>query len=206
MAQQAPFCSAPLLVSNTAKICRLLLLQATLAATTAAQTPQQQYVFGSVPLTPATSQLAACARNGQTSALSAVAGSPFADSLQGGAMAIDGLGRSLFVVNASTNNISMFQINQSTGGLSQVPGSPFSTGPTENLPMAATSPVCLAAEKSGQFLYVGYRFGNFVNQGAVNEYLIDGANRINQTPVPAQRCLPERRLQSSHQIASPSQL
>src|SRR5258706_15577366 len=43
--------------------------------------------------------------------------------------------------------------------------------------MAATSPICLAAEKSGQFLYGGYRFGNFVNQGAINEYLIDAANR-----------------------------
>jgi len=43
--------------------------------------------------------------------------------------------------------------------------------------MAATSPVCLAAEKSGQFLYVGYRFGNFVDHGAINEYLIDASNR-----------------------------
>ncbi len=177
MAQQAPLSSLPFLVSNTPKLLRLLLLHAALAASAAAQAPQQQYVYGSVPLTTTTSQVAAYAKNGQTGALSAVAGSPFADSLQGGAMAIDGLGRFLFVINASTSNISMFQINQSTGGLTQVPGSPFSTGPTENPSMAATSPICLAAEKSGQFLYVGYRFGNFVNQGAVNEYLIDAANR-----------------------------
>ncbi len=177
MAQQAPFSSPSFLVSKTHRILRLLLLQVTLAATAAAQTPQQQYVFGSVPLTPATSQLAAYEKNGQTGALSAVAGSPFADSLQGGAMAIDGLGHFLFVINTSTSNISMFQIDQSSGSLTQVPGSPFSTGPTENLSMAATSPVCLAAEKSGQFLYVGYRFGNFVNLGAINEYLIDAANR-----------------------------
>ena len=177
MAQQAPLSSLPFLVSNTPKLLRLLLLHAALAASAAAQAPQQQYVYGSVPLTTTTSQVAAYAKNGQTGALSAVAGSPFADSLQGGAMAIDGLGRFLFVINTSTSNISMFQINQSTGGLTQVPGSPFSTGPTENPSMAATSPICLAAEKSGQFLYVGYRFGNFVNQGAVNEYLIDAANR-----------------------------
>jgi 6-phosphogluconolactonase (cycloisomerase 2 family) len=92
-------------------------------------------------------------------------------------MAIDDLGRFLFVVNTSTSNISMLRIDQSTGSLTQVPGSPFSTGPTENLSMAATSPVCLATEKSGQFLYVGYRFGNFVGQGAINEYLIDAANQ-----------------------------
>jgi 6-phosphogluconolactonase (cycloisomerase 2 family) len=164
-------------VSSTRRISRLLLLHATLAAIAAAQTPRQQYVFGSVPITTTTSQVAAYAKNGQTDALSAVTGSPFADKLQGGAMAIDGLGHFLFVVNASTSNISMFQIDQSTGSLTEVPGSSFSTGPTENPSMAATSPVCLAAEKSGQFLYVGYRFGNFVNQGAINEYLIDAANR-----------------------------
>jgi 6-phosphogluconolactonase (cycloisomerase 2 family) len=177
MAQHAPFSSPSFLVSNNTKILRLLLLLAALAATAAAQTPQQQYVFGSVPRTTTTSQVAAYAKNGQTGVLSAVAGSPFADNLQGGAMAIDGLGRFLFVINTSTNNISMFQIDQSTGSLTPVPGSPFSTGPTENPNMAATSPVCLAAEKSGQFLYVGYRFGNLVNQGAINEYLIDAANR-----------------------------
>ena len=177
MAQRAPFSSPSFLVSNTQKILRLLPLQAALAATIAAQTPQQQYVFGSVPITTTTSQMAAYAKNGQTGALSAVAGSPFADSLQGGAMAIDGLGRFLFVINTGTSNISMFQIDQSTGSLTAVPGSPFSTGPTENPNMAATSPACLASEKSGQFLYVGYRFGNFVNQGAINEYLIDAANQ-----------------------------
>ena len=174
MAHQAPISSAMLSMSNTLR--RLLLLQATLAATAAAQTPQQQYVFGSVPITTSTSQLAAYAKNGQTGALSAVAGSPFVDNLEGGAMAVDSLGRFLFVVNASTNNISMFQIDRSTGRLTEVPGSPFSTGPTENPSMAAKSPVCLAVEKSGQFLYVGYRFGNFINQGAINEYLIDAAN------------------------------
>jgi 6-phosphogluconolactonase (cycloisomerase 2 family) len=177
MAQQAPLSFLPILASDTPKILRLLLLYAALAARAAAQTPQQQFVFGSVPLTPATSQVAAYAKNGQTGALSAVAGSPFADSLQGGAMAIDGLGHFLFVVNTATSNISMFQIDQSTGSLTQVPGSPFSTGPTENPSLAPISPVFLSAEKSGQFLYVGYRFGNFVGQGAINEYLIDAANQ-----------------------------
>jgi hypothetical protein len=185
MAQQAPLSSASLAVSNTLRILQLLLLQATLAAAAAAQIPQQQYVYGSVPITTTTSQVAAYAKNGQTSALSAVPGSPFADNLQGGAMAIDGLGRFLFVINPGTSNISMFQIDQSAGSLTEVPGSPFSTGPTENASMAATSPICLAAEKSGQFLYVGYRFGNFVNQGAINEYLIDAANR-QLVPLPGQ--------------------
>jgi len=185
MAQQAPLSSPSPAASNPLWVLRHLLLQAILAASVAAQTPQQQYVFGSVPVTTATSQVAAYAKNGQTGALAAVPGSPFADNLQGGAMAIDGLGRFLFVINPATSNISMFQINQSTGSLTQVPGSPFSTGPTENPNMAPTSPVCLAAEKSGQFLYVGYRFGNLVNQGAVNEYLIDATN-LQLVPLPGQ--------------------
>ena len=177
MAQQAPLCSLPLSVSNALRFARLLLLELAFAMAVAAQTPQQQYVFNSIPITNATSQVAAYVKNGQTGALSAAAGSPVAQNLPGGAMAIDGLGHFLFVVNTSTSNISMFQIDQSNGSLTQVPGSPFSTGPTENPSMAAKSPVCLAAEKSGQFLYVGYQYGNLPNVAAVNEYLIDSANR-----------------------------
>lgn len=176
MAQQAPVFSPSLHVLHGLGILWLLLLHATLASFAIAQPPLQQYVFGSVPITTTTSQVAAYAKNGQIGALSAVPGLPFADSLQGGAVAVDALGRFLFVVNTATSNISMFQIDQSTGRLAEVPGSPFSTGPTETS-MAAKSPVCLAVEKSGQFLYVGYQFGNFPNQGAINEYLIDAANR-----------------------------
>ena len=176
MAQQAPPSSLSLQVWHPGSPWRVILLCATLSATAAAQTPQQQYVYGSVPVTTATSQISAYAKNGANGTLSGVPGAPFVDNLQGGAMAIDGLGRFLFVINPSTNNISMFQINQNTGGLVEVPGSPFSTGPTTNPAMAPTFPICIAAEKSGQFLYVGYRFGNFVGQGAINEYLIDTVN------------------------------
>ncbi|MCU1243453.1 MAG: hypothetical protein JWO71_4179 [Candidatus Acidoferrum typicum] len=177
MAQQAPLCSLWLSVSNALCFVRLLLLELAFAAAVPAQAPQQQYVFNSVPITNATSQVATYVKNGQTGALSAATDSPIAESLPGGAMAIDGLGRFLFVINTSTSNISMFQIDQTNGSLTRVPGSPFSTGPTENPSMAAKSPVYLAAEKSGQFLYVGYQFGNLSNKGAINEYLIDAANR-----------------------------
>ena len=185
MAQQAPLSSPWLRVWQGNRLWRLVLLQTTLSVTAAAQTPQQQYIYGSVPVTTATSQVAAYVENAASGALSVVAGSPLADSLQGGAIAIDGLGRFLFVINPSTSNISMLQINQGTGSLTEVPGSPFSTGPTENPAMAPTIPACIAAEKSGQFLYVGYRFGNFPGQGAINEYLIDGVNR-QLVPLPGQ--------------------
>ncbi len=147
------------------------------SVSSSAQSAQQQYVYGSVPISTTASQVVAYSKAAQSGALSAVAGSPFSDALLGGAMAIEGQGHFLFEVNPSTSNISMFQIDSSSGKLTEVPGSPFSTGPTENPNMAATGPVCLAAEKSGQFLYVGYRFGNFANQGAVNEFLIDQARQ-----------------------------
>jgi hypothetical protein len=195
MAQPAPLSSVPARKSprrnrpswnRTGSRLLLLPLGAFLGAVaTHAQTPQQQYVYGSVPVTTTTSQIAAYAKNGQSGALSAAAGSPFANKLAGGAMAVDALGRFLFVVNPNTSNISMFQLNQATGGLAEVSGSPFSTGPTENPNLAAMSPVCLSTEKSGQFLYVGYRFGNFSGQGAVNEYLIDAAH-LQLVPLPGQ--------------------
>jgi hypothetical protein len=148
-----------------------------LHSTEAMAQAQQQYVYGSVPVTTNTSEVAAYSKNGSTGSLSALAGSPFADKLEGGPLAIDGQGRFLFIANSSSSEISMFQIDQTTGNLTEVPGSPFAIGTTENPQMAPKSPSCLAAEKSGQFLYVGYRYGNFVGQGAVNEYLIDAVNR-----------------------------
>ena len=177
MAQQSPVSSLSLSVSNALLFAAVFLFELAAAAGAGAQSAQQQYVFNSVPVTSATSQMVTYVKNGQTGALSAAAGSPLAENLPGGAMAIDGLGRFLFVLNTSTNNISMFQIDQSNGSLTQVPGSPFSTGPTENPSMAARSPVYLATEKSGQFLYVGYQFGNLSSLGAINEYSIDAANQ-----------------------------
>jgi 6-phosphogluconolactonase (cycloisomerase 2 family) len=179
--------SPPFLILRQ-KSSRVLLLQLGTflsAIATGAQTSQQQYVYGSVPITTTTSQIAAYAKNGLSGALSAASGSPFADQQVGSAMAVDALGRFLFVVNPNSSNISMFQINQATGALTEVSGSPFSTGSAGTLGVAPTDPVCLSAEKSGQFLYVGYRFGNLTGHGAVNEYLIDAAN-LQLVPLPAQ--------------------
>src|SRR5256885_689750 len=152
---------------------RLAMVELALAASLAAQSPPQQYVFGSVPVTADTSQLAVYAKNGQTGVLLGVPGLPLAENFSAGAITVDALGRFLFVVNTAASNISMFQVDQSTGAITEVPGSPFSMGPTENPNMAAAAPVSLAAERSGQFLYVGYRFGNLPNDGAINEFSID---------------------------------
>jgi 6-phosphogluconolactonase (cycloisomerase 2 family) len=101
-------------------------------------------------------------------------GQPINEGREGGFLAIDGLGKFLFVLNPTSNNISMFQINQTNGALTEVKNSPFAAVPISN--QAPTFPDFLATEKSGQFLFVGYKFGNFSGQGAVNTFLIDASN------------------------------
>ena len=88
-----------------------------------AQAPPQQYVYGSQPTTPTSSVISGFSKANQTGALSADPGSPVNERLEGGLVAIDGQGKFLFVLNSSSNNISMFQIDQSSGALSEVPAS-----------------------------------------------------------------------------------
>jgi 6-phosphogluconolactonase (cycloisomerase 2 family) len=195
MAQQSHFSSPPLQASrframrdtqrNATYPLLVLSTVLTTAISAAAQTPQQQYVYGSVRMTPTTSEVVGFSKDGLSGALTSVANSPFPDRLQGGLMAVDAKGRFLFLINPSTSNISMFQIDPNTGSLTEVPASPFSTGPTENPNMAPTSPACLATEASGQFVYVGYRFGNLPEHGAINEYVID-ATGLQLVPIAGQ--------------------
>ena len=140
-----------------------------------AQAPQQQYVFGSVPTSANTSVVAGFSKDSQTGSLT-ILGSPINERMQGGFLAIDGQGKFLFVVNSTNNNVSMFQINQTTGGLTEVQNSPFAAVPSSNPLQAPTFPNYLATEKSGKFLFAGYKFGNFLGQGAVNTFLIDASH------------------------------
>jgi 6-phosphogluconolactonase (cycloisomerase 2 family) len=142
----------------------------------AAQTPSQQYVFASAPSSANTSGVAVFSKNSQTGALSSVTGSPFNERMEGGLLAIDGLGKFLFVLNPASSNISMFQIDASTGALLEVPGSPFAAVPSTNPNQAPMTPIRLAADKSGQYLFVGYRFGSLSGDGAVNVFTIDAAH------------------------------
>ena len=140
-----------------------------------AQNPQQQYLYTTTNPGAATNNVAGLAKDGETGALAAVPGSPFQERLDGTALAVDALGRFVFVLNPSHSDISMFRIDPSTGGLSEVPGSPFATDPTINPSAAPAWPNVLATEKSGQYLYVGYRGGSLPGDGAINEYSIDAA-------------------------------
>src|SRR5260370_32779751 len=96
-----------------------------IVSTTGAQTPPQQYVYGSQPLTSTSSVVTGFSKASQNGALSALPGSPFNEHFGGGLIAIDGQGKFLFVLNPKSNDISMFQINQASGALSEVPASPF---------------------------------------------------------------------------------
>jgi Abnormal spindle-like microcephaly-assoc'd, ASPM-SPD-2-Hydin len=150
-----------------------------------AQTASQQHVYVSVPLTTSASEVTGFSK-GPAGALASLPGAPFTDpNFQAGPMAIDGQGQFLFVIDRNSSNIWMFQIDQGTGALTVAPLSPFAVGATENPTMAPSLPVCLATERSGQFLYVGYNSGNFQGYGAVIEYLID-ATHLQLVPVTGQ--------------------
>jgi 6-phosphogluconolactonase (cycloisomerase 2 family) len=114
-------------------------------------------------------EIAAFSKDSSTGGSSLIPSSPTLDQLEGGSMAVDALGRFLFVPDPATSKISMFQIDRNTGALNEVPASPLS----------------IATEASGQFLYVGYAFGNFVGQSSVNAFLIDSTN-LQLLPLPVQ--------------------
>jgi 6-phosphogluconolactonase (cycloisomerase 2 family) len=132
-----------------------------------AQTTQQQYVYGSGSLSPASSLISGFSKASPSGALSQIPGSPFNERFEGGLVAVDGQGKFLFVLNPKSNDISMFQIDPASGALSEVPASPFQVPPTVNPNLAPSQPISIAAEKSGKFLFVGYYLGDFQGSSAV---------------------------------------
>lgn len=140
-----------------------------LVSTASAQTSTQQHVYLSLPGSPPaapSSLISGFSTTGQTGTLNAVTGSPFNDRLEGGLVAIDGQGKFLFVLNPTSNNISMFQIDQASGAISEVPASPFAVPPVGSN-AAPSQPISIAAESSGKFLFVGYFNGSFPGDSAI---------------------------------------
>jgi len=82
------------------------------------------------------------------------------------ALAIDPGGKFLFVANQASSNISVFTINGT--GLTQVPGSPFTTIPVGLSYPNGTLPAAVAVSKSGNYLYVANQLANFVSAFAIN--------------------------------------
>jgi len=149
----------------------------------AAQSTTQQRVYGAQGITPASAVISAYNKDSQTGALGPVSGAPFPEQFEGGLVAIDGLGKFLFVLNPQNDTISMFQIDAATGALTEVPHSPFATGPTINPNQAPSQPISIAAEPTGHYLYVGYAVGNIFPNAAVTPLAIDTANlQLTLTP------------------------
>jgi 6-phosphogluconolactonase (cycloisomerase 2 family) len=146
-------------------ICVVFLLNAVSAI---AQTSQR--VYASVPAGTTTTSLVVSFTKDSTGALSPV-GTAVGSALEGGPMTLDGKGQFLFVLNPTSGQISMYQIGQ-TLGLTEVPSSPFSANTGGVGPNSAT-PVCVAADKSGHFLYVGFEPANPSANGEIVEYAID---------------------------------
>jgi 6-phosphogluconolactonase (cycloisomerase 2 family) len=82
-------------------------------------------------------------------------------STEGGVseMVVEPTGRFLYVLNACSvplgspcpDTISVFRIDATTGGLTEIPGSPFFVG---------FDPIEMTLEPSGQFLYVDFLFSD----------------------------------------------
>ena len=174
MTPQAPLVVRSLPVSQLGPF--LLLPALLLAVSTLAQTPQQQYVYTSTPVTTTTSQVSSFSIDPTTGNLAATPTPVAADRFEGGLLTVDAKGRFVFVLNPSTSKISMFAIDSNTGNLNEVQGSPFAAGVSFNYLQAPTFPNCLAVESSGQFLYVGYNHGNIPGMGSINAFTIDSAH------------------------------
>ena len=104
------------------------------------------YAFDSTTATIAGFSIA----HGNSGALTAIPGSPFtiSDTFSGSTnfprIEADPLGRFVFITNFAAGQIDVFQVDQTTGALTVAPSSP----------VHASSPIHLAVEPSGSFVYV----------------------------------------------------
>jgi len=106
---------------------------------------------GNVVSTAASNEISAYSLDSNSGAISTASGSPFARGLNPIAIAVAPNGKFAFAVNYSTVNgsvsdsISAYTVDQLTGALTEVAGSPFETGVT---------PSALAIAPSSKFVYV----------------------------------------------------
>jgi Abnormal spindle-like microcephaly-assoc'd, ASPM-SPD-2-Hydin/Lactonase, 7-bladed beta-propeller len=137
---------------------------------------QSPYLYASLPGGGATSQIVGFSV-GLDGTLTPIPGPPFNLSREGGLVATDPDDQFLFVLNPTTNTISVLSIDQNTGALTEVAGSPVSTptpGPGEG--SAPSLPTGMAtfkgANASATYLYVAYRNGPAPFTGAIIAFQI----------------------------------
>jgi 6-phosphogluconolactonase len=96
-------------------------------------------------------------------AITPVAGSPFPiptgnAGINPIGITLDAAGKFVFVANAQGNGLSGFAVNQTSGALTDVPGSPYMTANTQ-----FTQTCCVAAHPSGKFVYALNQLGPTVS-------------------------------------------
>ncbi len=105
-----------------------------------------------------------------TGFLTLALGSPFAtEGVAATPGSIDPSGRFFFVSNQRSNSIQGYAIDQDTGALTKVPGSPFPTG---------LAPTAVSIDPSGKFLYCSNAASNTVSAYAI-ESTTGALTRIN---------------------------
>lgn len=156
--------------------------------TVAAPTPGYAYVANGYDQT-----ISAFSINPSTGGLTAVAGSPFpvpgtrAGGESGpGSLTTDPLDRFLFVANdlsnsSSADDLPAYTIDPSTGALSQLSGSPFTTG-------SLITPASLSVDSTGKFLYVADDDTTIPSEDNISAYSIDASTGA-LTPASEAACL-----------------
>ena len=121
----------------------------------------------------------AFAMDEQSGVLTLVKGSPFAAQKRTRSVKVHPSGRFVYAVNAYSNSISAYHVNEKTGALSPVMGSPFDTGEPGDLtpelmhivdapPEAGGVPYRLEIHPSGRFIYVTNWMGASLSVFAVD--------------------------------------
>jgi 6-phosphogluconolactonase len=101
--------------------------------------------------------IAAFTINPNSGALSPVEGSPFQQAVFNGGgfgVTVDPAGRFLYMANGVAGSISVFAINQISGALTPIAGSPFPAG---------SYVVCVAIDQTGRFAYASNISGNNIS-------------------------------------------
>ena len=112
------------------------------------------------------SEVMAYTIDAETGSQTPVPGAPFPAGDGAAWLVVEPLGEYAYVVNQQSQNISAYSIDGMSGALTQIPGSPFPTG--------GYYPHLIAAEPSGNFIYVLYRAPRGTSD-IISAYRIDRA-------------------------------
>lgn len=156
--------------------------------TRSAATPGFVYVANSIFVSLTAGTMAAFSVDPNTGVLTTVPGSPFQAGAEPAGLTADLSGKFLYEASSIpapggtlTNALTAFAINQSTGALTLVPGSPFSSG----IEIGNGSP---SVDSTGKFLYASGGTANPASTESIFGYGIDATTGA-LTPVSQAACI-----------------